>query len=277
MSTGVALVTGATSGIGAAAARSLHAQGYAVYAAGRRADRLKALADGGLIPLELDVTDDVSRVAGIDRILAERGRIDILVNNAGYGSLGAIEDTGPEEGRRQFEVNVFGPFRLIQLVLPYMRKQHSGRIVNVSSAGGKIYSPLGGWYHGSKFALEGMSDSLRVEVAPFGIEVVIVEPGATLTEWGLIAADRIEEASSGGAYAQPAHALASSLRSDSHRRRSTPATTVADVIVAAATATRPKTRYAVGRGAKPAILARRILSDRAFDAIASRVMREPRA
>jgi NAD(P)-dependent dehydrogenase (short-subunit alcohol dehydrogenase family) len=277
MSTGVALVTGATSGIGAATARSMHARGYTVYAAGRRADRLTALSDGGLTPLELDVTDDVSRVGGIDRILAEHGRIDVLVNNAGYGSLGAIEDTGPEEGRRQFEVNVFGPFRLIQLVLPYMRKQHSGRIVNVSSAGGKIYSPLGGWYHGSKFALEGMSDSLRVEVAPFGIEVVIVEPGATLTEWGPIAADRIEDASSRGAYAQPAHALASSLRSDSHRRRSTPATTVADVIVKAATATRPKTRYAVGRGAKPAILARRILSDRAFDAIASRAMREPAA
>jgi NAD(P)-dependent dehydrogenase (short-subunit alcohol dehydrogenase family) len=229
----IALVTGATSGIGGATAEALRKRGYVVYAAGRRADRLAALADDRLLPVQMDVTDDASLVETVERVIAEQGRIDVLVNNAGYGSLGAIEDTSVDEGRRQFEVNVFGAFRLIQLVLPRMREQRSGRIVNVSSAGGKIYSPLGGWYHGTKFALEGMSDSLRLEVAPFGIKVVIIEPGATLTEWGLIAADRVEKASGHGAYAWQAHALASSLRSESHRRRSTPASTVASVIATA--------------------------------------------
>jgi NAD(P)-dependent dehydrogenase (short-subunit alcohol dehydrogenase family) len=274
MSTRVALITGATSGIGAAAARSLSGQGYTVYAAGRRPDRLATLAQNGLIPLKLDVTDDAARVAAVERIIAEQGRIDLLVNNAGYGALGAIEDTDRDEGRRQFEVNVFGPFRLIQLVLPHMRMQGSGRIVNVSSAGGKIYSPLGGWYHGTKFALEGMSDCLRVEAAAFGIDVVIIEPGATVTEWGLIAADHVERTSGHGAYAAGAQALASSLRSESRRGRNAPASVVAKTIVTASTVRRPKTRYAVGTGAKPAIAARRILSDRAFDRIAGRVMRD---
>ncbi|GIF47244.1 short subunit dehydrogenase [Asanoa ferruginea] len=157
----VALVTGATSGIGAQAALALRRRGFVVYAAGRRGDRLADAATKELLPLKLDVTDDGSMVDAIDRIVADRGRIDVLVNNAGYGSLGAIEETTAAEGRRQFEVNVFGAFRLIQLVLPHMRAQRSGRIINVSSAGGKTYGPLGGWYHGTKFALEGMSDSLR--------------------------------------------------------------------------------------------------------------------
>jgi NAD(P)-dependent dehydrogenase (short-subunit alcohol dehydrogenase family) len=270
----VALVTGATSGIGAQAALALRQRGFVVYAAGRRADRLAGLAAKDLLPLELDVTDDPSMVHAIDRIATERGRIDVLVNNAGYGSLGAIEDTTVGEGRRQFEVNVFGAFRLIQLVLPRMRAQGSGRIINVSSAGGKIYSPLGGWYHGTKFALEGMSDSLRVEVAPFGIDVVIIEPGTTLTEWGLIAADNVEKTSGAGAYGSGARALASSLRSASHRSRSSAPSVVADAIVAGVNARRPKTRYAVGAGAKPSILARRVLSDRAFDALATRAMRD---
>jgi NAD(P)-dependent dehydrogenase (short-subunit alcohol dehydrogenase family) len=272
----IALVTGATSGIGTEAARKLRDHGYIVYAAGRRLDRLHGLAGERIVPLELDVTDDASLVQAVERIIREHGHIDVLVNNAGYGALGAIEDTNLDDGRRQFEVNVFAGFRLIQLVLPHMRGQGSGRIVNISSAGGKIYSPLGGWYHGTKFALEGMSDSLRVEIAPFGIQVVIVEPGATVTEWGLIAADNVEKTSGHGVYADGARALASSLRSDKRRSGNAPASVVADAILAAATARRPKTRYAVGTGAKPAILARRLLSDRAFDSIASRVMREAR-
>jgi NAD(P)-dependent dehydrogenase (short-subunit alcohol dehydrogenase family) len=271
MTSRVALVTGATSGIGEAAARALRDEGFTVYAAGRRIDRLAALAGERMIPLALDVTDDESRIAAIERIVGEHGRIDLLVNNAGYGSLGAIEDTGLDEGRRQFEVNVFGPFRLIQLVLPHMRAQRGGRIINVSSIGGKVYSPLGGWYHGTKFALEGMSDSLRLEVAPFGIDVSVIEPGAIATEWGPIAADNVERTSGDGAYAAVARAVGLNLRSTS-RKSSAPAKVVADAIVAAATARRPKTRYAVGTNAKPALIARRILTDRAFDVLALRTM-----
>ena len=276
MTTQVALVTGATSGIGEAAARSLRDKGFTVYAAGRRRDRLAALEGERLIPLELDVTDDASCVAAIERIIAEQGRIDVLVNNAGYGALGAIEDTELDEGRRQFEVNVFGPFRLIQLALPHMRVQRSGRIVNVSSVGGKIYSLLGGWYHGTKHALEGMSDCLRIEVAPFGIDVSIIEPGAIATEWGPIAADNVERVSGNGAYAEDAHAVAARLRPTSPIRHA-PASAVADAIVLAATARKPKTRYAVGTNAKPALRARRILSDRSFDTIARRVTRQASA
>jgi len=273
MTTQVALVTGATSGIGEAAVRSLRDQGFTVYAAGRRRDRLTALEGERLIPLELDVTDDASCVAAIDRIIADQGRIDVLVNSAGYGALGAIEDTELDEGRRQFEVNVFGPFRLIQLVLPHMRAQHSGLIINVSSVGGKIYSLLGGWYHGTKHALEGMSDCLRIEVASFGIEVSIIEPGAIATEWGPIAAENLERTSGGGAYAADAHAVAASLGPTSPISHA-PASAVADVIVLAATARKPKTRYAAGTNAKPALWARTILSDRSFDAIVRRVTRQ---
>ena len=146
---GVALVTGASSGIGAESAKHLAAAGFLVYAAARRTDRLGELASGSIRPLTMDVTDDDSVTAGVQQVLAEAGRIDALVNNAGYGSYGAVEDVPIDEARRQFEVNVFGPFRLIQLALPHMRVQRSGRIVNVSSVGGKIYSLLGGWYHGT--------------------------------------------------------------------------------------------------------------------------------
>jgi NAD(P)-dependent dehydrogenase (short-subunit alcohol dehydrogenase family) len=270
----VALVTGATSGIGEAAARALRDRGFIVYAAGRRLDRLAALGAERLIPVELDVTDDASCIAAVEKTLTEQGRIDLLVNSAGYGALGAVEDTELDEGRRQFEVNVFGPFRLIQLVLPQMRAQRSGRIVNVSSIGGKVYSLLGGWYHGTKFALEGMSDSLRLEVAPFGIDVSIIEPGAIATEWGPIAADNVERVSSEGAYAADARGVAANLRSTSGPGGA-PASVVADAIVRAATDRRPRTRYAIGANAKLALAVRRLLTDRGFDALARRVMRAP--
>ena len=137
----------------------------------------------------MDVTDDASMVAGIERIVDEQGRIDVLVNNAGYGSYGAVEDVPIDEARRQFEVNVFGLARLVQLVTPHMRAQQSGRIINISSIGGKFYEPLGAWYHATKFAVEGFSDSLRIELRPFGIDVVIIEPGPIRTEWNEISRD----------------------------------------------------------------------------------------
>lgn len=147
-----AVVTGGSSGIGEASARALAARGYTVYAAARRLDRLEGLVGAGIRPLLMDVTDDVSAASGIERVIAATGRIDVLVNNAGYGSYGAIEDVPLEEAHRQFEVNVFGAMRLAQLVLPHMRAQRRGRIINITSMGGKIYTPLGGWYHGTKFA-----------------------------------------------------------------------------------------------------------------------------
>lgn len=276
MTAKTALVTGASSGIGEATARKLQALGFTVYGAARRIDRLKDLAAEGVRPLAMDVTDDASMQAGIDRIVAETGRIDVLVNNAGYGSYGALEDVDINEGRRQFEVNVFGAMRLAQLALPHMRTQGSGTIVNITSMGGKIHTPLGGWYHGTKFALEALSDCLRLEVQPFGIDVVIIEPGGIATEWGGIAADLVQETSGKGAYASQAEAVAKSLRSEANANRNSPPSVIADAIGKAVTASKPKTRYAVGFGARPLIAARGLLSDRQFDARISRAVGMPR-
>jgi NAD(P)-dependent dehydrogenase (short-subunit alcohol dehydrogenase family) len=277
MTTKTALVTGASSGIGEATALKLQGLGYTVYGAARRADRMQELAAEGIRPLAMDVTDEASMSAGIAQIIADTGRIDVLVNNAGYGSYGALEDVPIDEGRRQFEVNVFGAVRLAQLVLPHMRGQRSGTIVNVTSMGGKIYTPLGGWYHGTKFALEALSDCLRLEVKPFGIDVVVIEPGGIATEWGDIAADNVEETSGHGPYAAQADAVARTLRSESGGSRNSPPSVVAEAIGKAVTASTPKTRYAMGFGAKPLITARALLGDRQFDAVISRAIGLPRS
>ena len=214
--TGVALVTGASSGIGEDTAHKLRALGYIVYGAARRTDRLQALAADGIRPLAMDVTDDASMSAGVNRILEETGRIDVLVNNAGYGSYGAIEDVPIDEARRQFEVNVFGLGRLTQLVTPHMRAQGSGTIINISSMGGKLTTPLGGWYHATKYAVEALSDALRMELRPFGIDVVVVEPGGIRTEWSSIAADHLEATAEGVATPRRRSSPAPSARSSRH-------------------------------------------------------------
>ena len=276
MSRKVALVTGASSGIGEATARKLHSEGFTVYGAARRTDRLQKLATDGIRPLAMDVTDEASIKAGLAAIIEGSGRIDVLVNNAGYGSYGAIEDVEMDEAKRQFEVNVFGAMNLARLALPHMRQQRSGTIVNITSMGGKIYTPLGGWYHGTKYALEALSDCLRLEVAPFGINVVVIEPGGIATEWGGIAADNLDKTSGQGAYREQAKAVSSSLRSEANANRNSPPSVIADAIAKAVTSSRPKTRYAVGFGAKPLIAAGKLLSDRQFDALISRATGLPR-
>ncbi|AWI31606.1 oxidoreductase [Streptomyces tirandamycinicus] len=272
MSSKVALVTGASSGIGEAAALELHARGFTVYGAARRVERMSGLAERGVRTIAMDVTDEDSMRAGVDRIVAETGRIDVLVNNAGYGSYGPVEEVALEEARHQFEVNVFGAARLTQLVLPHMRSRRHGRIINITSMGGKIHTPLGAWYHGTKFALEGFSDSLRMEVRPFGVDVVIVEPGAIRTEWSSIAAGKLRKLGEDSAYAGQIASMAGTLESDSNARRSSSPSVVARAIGRAATSRRPRTRYAVGMGAKPLIMVRRILPDRAYDALVARAM-----
>ena len=270
MSTPVALVTGGSSGIGESTARALLAKGFTVYAVARRVDRMVPLASAGVHTFAMDVTDDATMVAGIDRIIEEQGRIDVLVNNAGYGSYGAVEDVPIDEARRQFEVNVFGLARLVQLVAPHMRAQRSGRIINISSIGGKFYEPFGAWYHATKFAVEGFSDSLRMELRPFGIKVVLIEPGPIRTEWNEIARDSLLEHSGAGAYAtyaRQAHGVME--RFDEPSRASTPEE-VADKIVKAATVKRPAARYPVGRGARTITTSRDLLPDRVFDEMVSR-------
>lgn len=273
--TKVALVTGASSGIGEATALELAEAGYTVYAAARRVERMEHLKSSGIRPISMDVTDDPSLIAGVGRIINETGRIDVLVNNAGYGSYGALEDVPMEEARYQFEVNVFGAARLTQLVLPRMRGQRSGKIVNITSMGGKVHTPLGAWYHATKFALEAISDCLRVEVKPFGIDVIIIEPGGIKTEWAGIAADKVRAVSSEGPYAPQGNAVANSLSSESTQRRSSPPELIGRTIHKAVAARKPKTRYAVGFGAKPIIFMHDVLPDRTYDAMMRRVTGVP--
>ncbi|MGL5858669.1 MAG: oxidoreductase [Angustibacter sp.] len=274
--TGTAIVTGASSGIGQVVAERLVENGFTVYAAARRLERMAGLAERGVRTVSADVTDEASLKALVDQVIAETGQIDVLVNNAGYGSYGALEDIPIEQARRQVEVNLMGLARLIQLVLPHMRAKRSGRIVNVSSIGGRIPEPLGSWYHATKFAVEGLSDSLRIELAPFGIHVVVIQPAAIRTEWAGIARDSLLTVSGGTAYQEQARALAAAHAHtyDSSRTSSDPAV-VADGVLQAVTARRPRTRYAVGAGARPILLARRLLPDRAFDALLRRVLKLP--
>jgi short-subunit dehydrogenase len=249
----------------------LHEAGFVVYGVARRTDRMQELRDRGIKTLAMDVTDDESTTVGVKEILSEVGRIDVLVNNAGYGSYGAVEDVSLEEARRQFEVNLFGAARLIQLVLPGMRERRSGKIINITSMGGKIYTPFGAWYHGTKFALEAVSDCLRLETKPFGIDVVVIEPGGIRTAWSGIAADHLRDTSGKGAYADQANAVAKAFSSEAMAKRSSPPKVIAKTVAKAVAARRPKTRYAVGSGAKPLIFLRRWLPDRAYDTFIRRV------
>jgi short-subunit dehydrogenase len=261
----IALVTGASSGIGEATARHLQELGFIVYGAARRVDRMSALADAGIHVLPVDLTDDVSMVALVEQIIAAEGRIDVLVNNAGYGSYGALEDVPIAEARRQFEVNVFGLARLTQLVLPHMRLQRDGYIVNISSIGGKMGAPLGSWYHATKFAVEGLSDALRSETAGFGIKVVVIEPGVIKSEWADISADSLDAASIGSAYGKQARELGANFRRVNGERIASEPIVIARAIGRAVTSKRPRTRYGVGGGAPLVLFMRRILPDRAFD------------
>ena len=267
----VVLITGASSGIGHATALALAARGWIVYGAARRVDRMQELEAAGCQVIAMDVTDDASLRAGVDRIIREQRRLDVLVNNAGYGSYGALEDVPIDEAGRQFEVNVFGLARLSQLVIPTMRALGRGRIINVSSIGGRIYEPIGSWYHATKFAVEGLSDSLRIELAPHGIDVVIIQPGPIRTEWNSISRRSAEEYSGAGPYAAQARALVRNYeRVDDSPASGTPED-VAATIVRAATARRPKTRYATPASAKIVVAARRLLPDRIMDLILRRL------
>ena len=267
----VALVTGGSSGIGERTAVRLHEAGFAVYAVARRVKRMQELADAGVHVFAMDVTDDESMASGVHRILTEAGRIDVLVNNAGYGSYGAVEDVPIEEGRRQFEVNLFGLARLTQLVTPGMRERagdplaQRSRIVNVSSIGGKFYEPLGAWYHATKFAVEGFSDSLRIELAPHGIDVIIIEPGPIRTEWAEISRQGLVESSQGGAYAHQAEQVGRMLARADGRLVGGSADHVARRIVGAVQSNTPRARYPVGRGAGTIVRGRRLLPDAAYD------------
>jgi short-subunit dehydrogenase len=259
----VILITGASAGMGKEFAKSLLGDGYIVYGAARRVDKMEDIRLLGVKVLEMDVTDDASMVSGIDTIIKTEGRIDVLINNAGFGSYGAIEDVPIADAKYQLDVNVFGAARLMQLVLPYMRKQHSGKIINISSVGGKITMPLGGWYHASKFALEALSDSLRNEAAQFGIDVVVIEPGGVKSEWSGIAISNLRKISGQTAYQSLVNSFAEGfVKADTN---SAEPGVIVNLVKKAIEAKKPKTRYSGGYMAKLLLFMRKVLPDRTFD------------
>ena len=271
--TKVILITGASSGIGFDAAATLARQGHRVYAAARRVERMEPLKECGVVPLQMDVTDEASMEAGVRTVLAAEGRIDVLVNNAGYGYFGAIDYFGAiehvsmEEARRQLEVNVFGLARLCQLLLPSMRKQGSGRIVNTSSVAGKTVLYFGGWYHVSKYSVEALSDALRMELKPFGIDVSMIEPGGIQTNWGLIAADHLAESSKGTSYEAEGLREAETMRKAYSMRLLSKPAVVTRAISRAVNSRRPRARYRVGFGAGTLVFLHTILPARWWDAL----------
>ncbi|MBR5028142.1 MAG: SDR family NAD(P)-dependent oxidoreductase [Bacteroidales bacterium] len=269
----VILVTGASSGIGFQTAQMLANQGHRVYAAARRTELMQPLEQHGVTVLRLDICDDASINECVRQIVENEGRIDVLVNNAGYGYFGAVETVAIDEARRQFEVNLFGLARLTQIVLPLMRANKGGHIINLASIAGHMAIPFGAWYNATKYAVEGFSDALRMEVRQFGIKVVMIEPGGIKTNWGIIAADHLEGSSKGTAYEEIAMNEAALLRKGYTMDLLSDPSKVAKTIVKAANRKRPKTRYLVGRGAHLMMFLKHVLPYKWWDKIGALMWR----
>ena len=262
------LITGCSTGIGRETARHLAERGHRVYATARRLEAIEDLKDAGCELLVCDVTDEESMTACVRAVEDAEGAVGALVNNAGYSQSGAVETVPIESVRRQFETNVFGLMRMCQLVLPKMRERGEGRIVNVSSMGGKLVFPGGGVYHATKHAVEALSDALRWEVQKFGVEVVIIEPGLIKTEFAETAVGSISETDTEGPYSKFNHQVgkvtAGAYSGPTAKLGGGP-DTVARKIEKAITARRPRTRYKVTPSAGLIMAQRRILSDRMWD------------
>ncbi|MGX9429629.1 MULTISPECIES: oxidoreductase [Bradyrhizobium] len=268
-----ALVTGASSGMGKEIAKRLINDGFQVYVAARHIDKMDDLVELGARALRMDISKGAEIKAAVDTILSEVNGVDVLVNNAGFGLYGPVEDVSIEEARYQFEVNLFGAARLTQLLLPKMREKRAGTIINITSMGGKIYTLLGAWYHATKHALEGWSDCLRLELAAFGIKVVVVEPGLIETGFGDVVANGLLKRSGAGPYAKLTQAVAKSTRDAYGQGRGTDPGVIADVVSKAVRESKPRTRYVAGKYAQPMIKIREWFGDRMFDRVIMSQMR----
>ena len=259
------LITGCSSGIGKATAERLVADGWTVYATARRPETMADLERKGCKTLALDVTDEASMAAAVEAVNQAEGAVGVLVNNAGYSQSGAVESVPLDDVRRQFETNVFGLLRMCQLVLPGMREQGWGRIVNLSWMGGRVTFPGGGIYHATKYAIEAISDAMRFEVRGFGVEVIIVEPGLIVTQFGETASASVQ---AGGPYADFNRAVAAATEGaykGPMAKLGGGPETVAKTIAAALEADRPKARYPVTASAHLILTLRRLLPDRLWD------------
>ncbi len=263
------LITGCSSGIGRATALRLAKGGWTVYASARRPESITDLKDAGCHTLTLDVTDEESMRAAVAEVEREHGAVGVLINNAGYSQSGPVEQVGLDAIRRQFETNVFGLVALTQLVLPKMREQHWGKVVNVGSMGGRLTLPGGGYYHATKHAIEAISDALRFEVRGFGIDTILIEPGLIVTEFATAAVASMDDAGDGGPYGEfnaKLAALTTGVYKGPMRHLGGGPDAVAKAIERAISRRRPPARVRVTPSARLAILQRRLTPDRVWDA-----------
>ncbi|MFV0394646.1 MAG: oxidoreductase [Coprobacillaceae bacterium] len=264
----VILITGVSSGIGKVTAKRLLSEGYIVYGASRKAEQAKDLEALGVHLITLDVTNEISCENCVKQVVDEQGKIDVLINNAGFGLYGSVEDIPLKDAKYEMDVNVFGLAKMTQLVIPHMRDKNKGTIINISSIAGKITTPMGTWYHTSKFAVEGFSNTLRLELKQFGIHVVLVEPGLIRTNFEEVANSCIEKYSGDGPYEDLGKAMAKTYvkaeTKGSFFYGSDP-NIIAKTISKAIHKNKPRTRYVAGHLGKLSLLARRYVSDKMYD------------
>jgi NADP-dependent 3-hydroxy acid dehydrogenase YdfG len=277
MTSKAVLITGCSTGIGRKTAEHLASKGWTVYATARRPETIAELEQSGCRTLALDVTDEESMQAAVRAVEEAEGAVGVLVNNAGYSQSGAVEEVAMDQVRRQFETNVFGLLRMSQLVLPGMRKQGWGKIVNISSMGGRVVFPGGGIYHGTKFAVEAISDAMRWEVRGFGVDVILIEPGLIKTEFGETAAHSVNEATpSEGPYAEFNQQVAATTVGAYEGRGAVGPEAVAKRIEKAISGRRSRTRYPITAGARVLLGVRKILPDRGWDAMMRTQFKPPK-
>jgi short-subunit dehydrogenase len=263
----VIMVTGASSGMGKDFALELVKKGHLVYGLARRVKKMEDIVQAGGKAIAMDITDESQVQHAVDQVMHEQGNVDVLINNAGFAVYGPVEEVPIDQARRQFEVNIFGLASLTQKIIPGMRAQHSGTIINISSMGGKMYTPMGAWYHATKHALEGWSDCLRLELKPFGIDVVIIEPGGIATEFGDVFQDNLQGDIEHGPYAGALQKIITSTKNMNEKGQFSPPSVITNLIVKAVHSKKPKTRYVAGAYAKPLMFMRKYLGDRVFDKI----------
>lgn len=263
----VILITGASSGMGKESAKALIQQGHIVYTAARRIENMQDLKLLGGHPIQMDITKESDIELVVNTIIAEQGKIDVLWNNAGFGLYGSVEDVPLDEARKQMEVNVFGIAAMTQKVVPHMRKVRSGTIINTSSMGGKMYFPMGAWYHASKHAVEGLSDCLRLELKPFNIKVVVLEPGFIATEFGSVLLDQFDQLPKDSAYKNMMDKIRKGTADAAKGNGSSSPKVIANAILKIVNSRNPKTRYKVGKFSVMMPWMRIYLGDKLFDNI----------
>ena len=261
----VILITGASSGIGKDTAISLIKHGHVVYGAARRLEMMQDIVQAGGHAIKMDILKERNIDDVVNQIMKEQSGVDVLINNAGYGLWGAVETISIDDAKRQFDVNIFGLAYLTKKIIPIMRKQKSGKIINMSSMGGKVYTPFGAWYHATKYALEGWSDCLRIELKSFGIDVILIEPGVIKTEFQDVMMDSTVERSIGTPYEKKLKALEKATQEMYARGIGSPPSTITKLIIKAINSHNPKRRYVGGLFAKPMLFIKKWFGDKMYE------------